>query len=63
MKATALDFIERTLFLTQLSDPENLSGLIILTATIAASIKFLLLAATVGLILYYLYLAVLTKSN
>lgn len=63
MRTAALDFIERTLFLTQLSDPENLSDLIILVASIAASIKFLLLIATVAPILFFLYAAVIKKVH
>ncbi|MEQ9618676.1 MAG: hypothetical protein RIG61_05845 [Deltaproteobacteria bacterium] len=50
-----LDIIENTLILTQLSSPENLSGIVIFTASTAALLKFLLLAASIGLIIYYLF--------
>ncbi len=56
--AGALDVIENTLLLNQLSNPDNLNSLIILAASIAASIKFLLLIATVAVIVYYLLAAV-----
>ena len=56
--AGALDVIENLLIQSQLSSPDNLSGLIILAASIAASIKFLLLIATVALIAFFLYTAV-----
>lgn len=58
MLAGVLDVIENFLLQSQLSDPENLSSLIIFAASIAASIKFLLIIATVGVIVYYLFLAV-----
>jgi len=56
--AGALDVIENLLIQSQLSSPDNLNGIVILAASIAASIKFLLLIATVGLIVYFLYAAV-----
>jgi hypothetical protein len=56
--AGALDVIENLLLQSQLSNPDNLSGLIILAASIAASIKFLLIIATIAVIVYYLYVDV-----
>jgi hypothetical protein len=56
--AGLFDVIENTLFLNLLSNIEHPSGLLIFAASTAASIKFLLLIATIGLIVYYLYLAV-----
>ena len=60
--AGALDVIENLLIQSQLSHPDNLSGLIILAASVAASIKFLLLAVTVLLIIYYLFAAINKKN-
>lgn len=60
--AGALDVIENLLLQSQLSSPDNLSRLIILAASIAASIKFLLLIATVLLIAYYLFAAVTKRA-
>jgi hypothetical protein len=41
-----------------LSKPDELNGFIIFAASLAASIKFLLLIATVVLIIYFLFTAV-----
>lgn len=60
--AGALDVIENLLLHSQLSNPDNLSGLIIFAASAAASIKFLLLIATVALIIYFLYEAVTKRE-
>ena len=61
--AGALDVIENFLLQSQLSDPENLSSLIILAASTAASIKFLLIIATIAVIVYYLFLALSKKTK
>ncbi len=53
--AGVLDIIENTLFLIQLQSLDSLSGTMIFIASSAAAIKFLLLAITVVLILYYLF--------
>ena len=53
--AGALDIIENTLFLVQLQNTESLSGLLIFLASSAALVKFILIAITIVLILYYLF--------
>ncbi len=63
MFAGALDVIENLLLQSQLSHPENLNGLIILAASAAASIKFLLIIATVAIIVYYLFTAVTKRAK
>ena len=60
--AGLLDIIENTLLLSQLSSPENISGIVIMTASTAALLKFLLIAATIAFIVYYLFRAVKTKG-
>jgi hypothetical protein len=61
--AGALDVIENFLLQSQLSHPDNLSGLVIFAASLAASIKFLLIIATVAVIVYYLFLAVTKRVH
>ena len=61
--AGALDVIENYLLQTQLSNPDNLSDLIIFAASAAASIKFLLLIVTVAIIIYYLFMAVTKRAH
>lgn len=63
MLAGALDVIENFLLQSQLSHPDNLSSLVIFAASIAASIKFLLIIATIAVIVYYLFLAVSKKTK
>src|SRR3989304_93994 len=58
IRAGVLDVIENYLLQSQLSDPDNLSGLIIFAASTAAAIKFLLIIATMAIIIYFLFLAV-----
>jgi len=53
--AGALDLIENTILLFQLQNTESLSGLLIFTASTAALIKFILIAITIVLIIYYLF--------
>lgn len=53
--AGALDVIENTIFLYQLQSIDTLSGALIFLASTAALMKFLLIALTVVLILYYLF--------
>lgn len=60
--AGVLDAIENTLLLNQLSNPKQLSGLLIFAASATASIKFLLLIATVAIIICYLFLAVSKRA-
>lgn len=57
--AGLLDVIENTLILTQLSSPENLSGIVIFTASTAALLKFILVAASIAIIVYHLFYAVI----
>lgn len=61
--AGLLDIIENTLLLNQLSNPETLSGTVILTASTAAFVKFVLIGLTIILILHYLYKAAVNKSH
>jgi len=61
--AGALDVIENFLLQSQMSHPENLNSLIIFAASTAAAIKFLLIIATVAIIVYYLFLAVSKKAK
>jgi hypothetical protein len=61
--AGMFDVIENLLIQSQLSNPDNLNGLIIFAASVAASIKFLLLIATVALIIYFLYAAVTKRAH
>jgi hypothetical protein len=63
MLAGALDVIENFLLQSQLSHPENLSGLVIFAASTAASIKFLLLLATIAVIVIYLYADVRKRTE
>lgn len=53
--AGILDIIENTLILNQLSNTDTLSETVILAASTAALVKFLLLASAVVFILYYLF--------
>jgi hypothetical protein len=61
--AGVLDVIENFLLQSQLSDPENLNGLIIFAASTAAAIKFLLIIATIAIIVYYLFQAVTKRTK
>jgi hypothetical protein len=61
--AGVLDVIENTLLLNQLSNPGHLSGILIFAASAAASIKFLLLIATIAIIICYLYLALSKRTH
>ncbi|MEW6143797.1 MAG: hypothetical protein AB1598_02150 [Thermodesulfobacteriota bacterium] len=63
MLAGALDVIENLLIQSQLGNPDNLSGLVIFAASIAASIKFLLLLATIAVIVLYLYVDVRKRGE
>jgi hypothetical protein len=63
MLAGALDVIENLLLQSQLSNPDNLSGLVIFAVSIAASIKFLLLIATIAVIVLYLYADVRKRAE
>jgi hypothetical protein len=63
MLAGALDVIENLLIQSQLSSPDDLSGLVIFAASIAASIKFLLLLATIAVIVLYLYADVRKRTE
>lgn len=62
MLAGALDVIENLLLQSQLSNPDNLSGLVIFAASTAAAIKFVLITITVFLIAYYLFAAINKKN-
>ena len=53
--AGVLDIIENTVFLHQLQNIDSLSGVLIFIASTAALIKFILIAITIILILYYLF--------
>ncbi len=53
--AGVLDAIENTLFLIQLQNIDNLNGLLIFVASSAAAVKFVLIAITIILIVYYLF--------
>ncbi len=53
--AGVLDIIENTIFLHQLQNIDSLSGILIFIGSSAALIKFILLAITIVLILYYLF--------
>jgi hypothetical protein len=61
--AGLLDLIENTLILNQLSNPETLSETVILAASTAAFVKFVLIGLTLILILHYLYKAAVKKSH
>ena len=60
--AGMFDVIENLLLQSQLSNPDDLNGLVIFAASLAASVKFLLIIVTVALIIYYLY-EYLTKKE
>ncbi|HSC34821.1 MAG TPA: hypothetical protein VLG45_06065 [Thermodesulfobacteriota bacterium] len=62
MLAGALDVIENLLLQSQLSNPDNLSGLVIFAASTAAAIKFVLITIIVFLIAYYLFAAINKKN-
>ena len=53
--AGVLDIVENTLFLIQLQSIDSLSGVLIFLASSAAAVKFLLIAITIVLILYYMF--------
>ena len=53
--AGVLDIIENTIFLFQLQNTDSLSGFLIFIASSAALVKFILIAITIVLILYYLF--------
>ena len=61
--AGVLDVIENILLQNQLSNPEHLSSLLILAASTAATMKFVLLGATIALIICYLFLAVSKRTQ
>lgn len=61
--AGMFDVIENLLIQSQLSSPDELNGLVIFAASLAASIKFLLLIATTAAIIYFLYTAVTKRAN
>jgi len=52
--AGALDIMENTIFLYQMQNTESLSGTLIFVASSAALVKFVLIAITIALILYFL---------
>ncbi len=53
--AGVLDIIENTLFLFQLQNTGSLSSVLIFLASSATLVKFILIAITIVLILYYLF--------
>ena len=61
--AGVLDVFENTLLLIQLSNYETLNSVLILTASTAALIKFILIAASIIAILYYLYMQISGKET
>jgi hypothetical protein len=61
--AGVLDVIENILLQNQLSNPEHLSSLLIFAASAAASVKFVLLGATIAIIICYLYLDVSKRTH
>lgn len=61
--AGVLGVLENSIFLTQLSDPQNASGAAVFLGSAAATAKLALTAITVLLIVYYLYGALAKKSE
>lgn len=53
--AGVLDIIENTLFLYQLQNIDSLNSILIFIASSAALVKFILIAITIVLILYFLF--------
>lgn len=54
--AGVLDILENTILLYQLQNLDNISSLLIFVASTAAVVKFILIAITILLILYYLFI-------